>query len=148
MRSWTKCFILAPRGTAEANLRDEIRTTLEAYARAWAAGDLASVFASYHDDFTLHYGGSNALSGVHRGKAAAREVLAEFSKRTGRRLLEVMDVMAGDIRGVVIARERLGVGDDAREVERMLAYTVKDGRLHHCWVYDEDQAWVDRLIGS
>jgi hypothetical protein len=129
-------------------LRDEIRTTLEAYARSWEAGDLAAVFASYHDDFTLHYAGANALSGVHQGKAAAREVLAEFSRRTGRRLLGILDVMAGDERGVVIAREGLGLGDETREVERVLVYTVTDGRLHHCWVYDEDQAWIDGLIGS
>lgn len=126
---------------------DTVRSVLEAYAAAWKSGDLAAIAARYHDDFTLHYGGGNALSGVHVGKVAALRVLADFSRRTERRLVEIVDVMAGPHRGAIVARERLGHGDTAVEVERLLVYIVAEGLLRECWVYDGDQALIDRLVG-
>jgi uncharacterized protein len=74
--------------------------------------------------------------------------LAEFSRRTARRLVAVDSVLAGPGRGAVIARERLGNGLGAVEVERLLVYTVRDGLLSECWLYDQDQRLIDRLIGS
>jgi hypothetical protein len=124
-----------------------VRSVLEAYAAAWKSGDITAIAAAYHDDFTLHYSGANALSGVHDGKVTALTVLADFSRRTGRQLLEIVDVMAGPHRGAIIARERLGRDDAAVEVERVLVYTVADGLLRECWVYDADQALIDRLVG-
>ena len=32
------------------------------------------------------------------------------------------------------------------EVERLLAYAVRDGLLSECWVYDQDQALVDAFL--
>ncbi|WP_332819236.1 nuclear transport factor 2 family protein [Sphingopyxis sp.] len=132
---------------AAAGGEDRVRSVLEAYAAAWQSGDMAAIVARYHDDFTLHYAGANALSGVHAGKMAALAVLADFSRRTGRKLLEIVDVMAGPHRGAVIARERLGQGDAAVEVERVLVYTIADDLLRECWVYDADQTLIDRLVG-
>ena len=34
----------------------------------------------------------------------------------------------------------------AVEIERLLKYTVRDGKLAECWVYDEDQRLVDELL--
>lgn len=134
-------------GPAAARREDDVRLVLEAYAAAWKSGDLAAIAALYHGDFTLHYGGANALSGVHAGKATALAILADFSRRTGRKLLDIVDVMAGPHRGAIVASERLGRGEAAVEVERLLVYTVSGGLLHECWVYDADQALIDRLIG-
>ena len=125
-----------------------IRTVVERYTAAWIAGDTAAIVACYGDGFTLHYGGKNALSGDHVGKARALGVLADFSRRTGRRLVRIVDVMAGAERGVVIAREALGKAPaEAVEVERVLVYTVRDGLFAECWVHDTDQALIDRLVG-
>lgn len=126
----------------------EIRAALDRYVGAWQAGDLATVTGCYHDGFTLNYFGCNALSGRHVGKAAALAVLADFTRRSQRQLLEIAAVMAGETRGAVIARERLGSGDSAFEAERVLVYTVADGKLAECWVYDGDQPAIDRLIGA
>ncbi|WP_374471799.1 nuclear transport factor 2 family protein [Phenylobacterium sp.] len=123
----------------------EIRRTLERYADAWRAGDFAAMTACYADDFVLHYGGRNALSGDHLGKAEAVRVLVEFTRRTGRRLVAIVDVLAGGAgRGSIIAREAFG---DA-EVERVLVYRVAEGRLAECWVLDADQPLIDRLVGE
>jgi hypothetical protein len=126
----------------------EVRAAIERYAAAWLRGDLAAIVDCYHDDFTLHYFGSNALSGRHEGKPAALATLADFSRRTNRTLRAVVATMAGPERGSVVAREALGLGDGAVEVERVLVYAVRDGRLGECWVYDQDQALIDRLVGD
>ncbi|MFM9828529.1 MAG: nuclear transport factor 2 family protein [Sphingomonas sp.] len=124
-----------------------IAQILGAYATAWQAGDLGAIMAAYHDDFILHYFGANPLAGRHAGKAVALGVLGDFSRRTNRRLIEIVSVMAGDTRGALVSRERLGPDDAAIEVERLLVYRVADGKLAECWVYDSDQAMIDRLIG-
>jgi hypothetical protein len=125
---------------------DEIRTVVERYARAWAAGDLTGVADSYHDDFTLHYFGRHDLAGDHVGKAAALATLAEFSLRTRRRLLAITAVMAGPERGAIMAREAMQAGEAVVEVDRLLVYTVLDGRLRDCWIYDADQALIDACV--
>ncbi|MBU1377393.1 MAG: nuclear transport factor 2 family protein [Alphaproteobacteria bacterium] len=126
----------------------EIREAVERYAKAWAAGDMAGIVACYGEDFTLHYAGANALSGDHVGKAQALAVLAEFAKRTGRRLVRIVDVLAGTERGVVIAHEALGPPDARVEVERVLVYRVDAGLFAECWVHDQDQSLIDRLVGK
>ena len=122
-----------------------IRAAIERYAAAWKSADMAAIVVCYHDDFTLHYFGRNALSGDHIGKAASLKTLAEFSKRTKRRLVSIVATLAGPERGAVIARE--AIGPHAVEIERVLVYTVKDGLLHECWVYDQDQRLIDELVG-
>ena len=122
-----------------------IRDVVRRYADAWVAGDLGRVLGMYHDDFTLHYFGTSPLAGTHQGKGAATQVLADATVRSGRVLVEVVDVLAGDERGAVVVVERLGRGDDARDVQRVLLYRVEDGKLRECWLYDEDQRFVDAL---
>src|SRR5262249_37938166 len=75
--------------------RAEIMRALERYVAAWRAGDLAALAACYHDDFTLHYFGRSPLAGDHLGRSAALRVLSEVSRRANRRLVTIIDVMAG-----------------------------------------------------
>lgn len=127
-------------------MTEAIATVLGDYARAWQAGDLGAIMAAYHDDFVLHYFGDNPLAGRHMGKAAALGVLGDFSRRTNRRLIDIVSVMAGDTRGALVTREQLGPEDAAIEVERVLVYRIAGGQLAECWVYDADQPAIDRLI--
>jgi hypothetical protein len=147
-RTLIAVLALSPAGAAAMTPNTEIRDAVERYAKAWAAGDMAAIVACYGEDFTLHYGGSNALSGDHVGKAKALGTLAEFSKRTGRRLVRIVDVLGGNERGVVIAREALGPNEARVEVERVLVYRVENGLFAECWVHDQDQALIDRLVGA
>lgn len=121
---------------------------VERYCAAWRAGDRVALRDLYHDEFTLHYFGSNPLAGDHVGKTAALRALAEVGRRTNRKLLGIVDTMAGPERAVVIAREAFERDGRRVELERVLAYTIKDGQLHHCWVYDSDQATVDRFLAD
>lgn len=125
---------------------DAVREAVARYAAAWLAGDRAGVVASYHDDFTLHYFGGNPLAGAHRGKQAALGVLAEVTRRTNRKLLGIVDVMSGPERGAILVRELFSRDGRTAEVERLLVYSVRDGLLWQCWVYDQDQTLVDEFL--
>ena len=127
---------------------ENVRAAVTRYATAWLAGDRATMAACYHDEFTLHYAGQNPLAGIHRGKQAAFAALAEVARRANRKLLGIVDVMAGPRRGAILVRELFGRDGKTAEVERLLVYSVKDGMLLDCWVYDRDQATVDRFFAD
>jgi ketosteroid isomerase-like protein len=113
------------------------------YAEAWAANDLAAVLAMYHDDFTLHYFGESPLAGDHVGRDAAIAALMQATQRSGRQLDVIEDVLGGDKFAAIIARE--GVGDPVKKVRRIFLYTVRDDQLAECWLFDEDQRFIDHL---
>jgi ketosteroid isomerase-like protein len=122
---------------------ERTRQAVSRYASAWLAGDRTALAACYHDDFTLHYFGRNPLAGDHRGKAASLAILAEVARRTNRKLLGIVDIMAGPERGALLVRERFERDGKAAEFERLLVYAVRDGLLWECWVWDQHQSAVD-----
>ncbi len=123
--------------------RDETARVLKAYSEAWLASDLDKVLASYHDDIELHYMGDSPLAGSHRGRDAAFAALGQASVRTARKLIAVEDVLVGESLGALIAVEDLG--DPPRRVRRILLYRIQDEKLRECWLFDEDQRFVDQL---
>lgn len=125
------------------------RTTVARYARAWADGDLAGVLGSYASDVAFHYGGTSGLAGDHVGLDAALAAMAAATERTDRELVAVDDVLGGDGLAALVVRERLGGRDDTerRELRRVLLYRTERDRLRECWLFDEDQRFVDELWG-
>lgn len=134
--------------TDDAAATERVRRVVTRYATAWAAGDFPAIRDCYHEQFTLYYGGNNPLSGVHKGRAACLAVLEEFRKRTRRKLLSVDHIMAGPERGAVLAREQFSHDGTTTDVQRLLVYTILDDQLHECWVYDQDQSLIDRLLSQ
>jgi ketosteroid isomerase-like protein len=131
-----------------ADLRAANLEVVERYCSAWRSGDIAALAECYHAEFTLHYPGNNPLSGVHAGKASALAVLAQVSRRTGRKLLEIEDCMAGPTRAAIIVRERFERDGQTAEVQRAFVYSIKDSKLHECWAYEFNQATVDRFLAE
>ena len=123
--------------------RAETEQVLRSYADAWVAGDLEQVLGSYHKDFVLHYMGESPLAGTHEGRETALQVLGLASFRTSRKLIEVEDVLVGNDFGALITIEE--IGDPPRRVRRVLLYQVAEGKLGECWLFDEDQRFIDRL---
>ena len=123
--------------------RSETERVLRAYATAWLASDLDAVLASYHDDIELHYMGQSPLAGTHRGREAAFVALGQASVRTQRVLIDVEDVLVGESLGALIAVEDLG--DPPQRVRRVLLYRVENCKLRECWLFDEDQRFIDSL---
>jgi ketosteroid isomerase-like protein len=125
---------------------ERTRQAVTRYASAWLAGDRIGLAACYHEDFTLHYFGRNPLASDHSGKMAALGILAEVTRRTNRKLLGIIDIMAGPERGALLVRERFERDGKIAEFERLLVYAVRDGLLWECWVWDQDQTAVDAYL--
>lgn len=102
----------------------------------------------YSDDFTLHYLGDNPLSGIHRGKEAAMAALGTFTATTQRAMVGVDAVLGGDGYGAFIARERFHAADDPSDIRRVFLYRIENELLAECWVFDEEQALIDKLLRS
>ena len=118
------------------------------YADAWARGDAATVIGLYADDIVLHYFGDNPIAGEHRGKPAALAVLGRLTQAVKRGAPEIHDVLGGEHHAAVMAKERWGEGADAIELNRVLLYHVRDGKLAECWIYDQDQRLVDSILAE
>ncbi len=123
---------------------DIVRT----YTDAWLAGDIGRVLDLYHPDLVLHYGGANPLSGDHRGKDAAITALLAVQEATQRVPIVVLDIMESDRHATAWVRERWTVGGNTVELDRLLVYRTLDGMLAECWLYDQDQAFVDRVLSG
>src|SRR6267378_3367696 len=65
---------------------------------------------------------------------------------TNRKLLGIVDIMAGPGRGALLVREIFQRDGHTAEVERLLVYSVRDELLWQCWVYDQDQTLVDSFL--
>lgn len=134
-----------PNPTAGTSRRDLNAAVIRRYCEAWRNGDVPTLVDCYHDDLVLHYFGRSPLAGEHRGKPAALAVLARVQELTSRRLLEIHDVLASEDHAVVLARERFERAGRQLDVNRVLVYHVRDGKLVECWLYDEDQRAVDEF---
>ena len=128
--------------------RQQTEAVVRAYCEAWEKGDVAAIFGLYHDDFTLHYFGRSPMAGNHVGKAAAVQALGKVQTLTNRKLIEIHDVLSSADHGAVLARERFEQGGKTLEVNRILLYHVKDGKLAECWLFDNDQRAVDEFWSS
>lgn len=126
---------------------EAVRSVIERYADAWQRRDPAA-FALYHPQFTIHWFGHNPFSGTHTGKEQVVHALTELSRRTHRQLVKVVATLAGPERGAIIARESFGTGAARVEMDRVLIFTIADGRLRECWVYDSDPDLLDRYING
>lgn len=126
------------------------RSIVEAYCDAWMAGDVLAVLGFYHDDLELTWPGRNHLAGVHQGQAASVEALLKLQELTGRQPLEVLDIAQGEKLVIATVIERwTDPANDARSVDlrRVLEFTVTDGQLRTCRVYESDQHIIDEWIG-
>jgi uncharacterized protein len=120
-----------------------IYAVVKRYADVWLANDLRAIVDCYHDEVVFHYFGCSPLAGTHRGKAACLAILKRVREKTNRQLISVRDVLVGGHFGLIVAIERFERSGGSIEIERVLRFAVRDGKLAECWVYDEDQRLVD-----
>ncbi len=123
---------------------ENARGVADRYCQAWLANDLDGLLACYGDDFTLHYFGNNPYSGDHVGKEAALTTLLAVGAKAPRELLSIDDILAGPSSAVVVATEAIMVADERFEIRRVLRYRVEGSAFAECWLYEENQAIIDR----
>jgi uncharacterized protein len=132
-----------PLNVVKPQPNSDIYSVVRCYADAWVANDLRAIIDCYHDEVVFHYFGRSPLAGTHRGKVTCLEILKKVREKTNRKLVSVRDVLAGEHFGVIVALERFERNGASVDIERVLRYGVRDGKLAECWVYDEDQRLVD-----
>jgi uncharacterized protein len=125
---------------------NSIYPVIKRYADAWVANDLRAIVDCYHDEVIFHYFGRSPLAGTHRGKADCLAVLKQVREKTNRKLITVKDILTGTHFGLVVVVEQFERNGAIVEIERMLRYSVRDGKLSECWVYDQDQRLVDEYL--
>lgn len=124
---------------------EETLATLRSYAASWLGGDFDAVLGAYADDVVFHYFGQTDLAGAHVGKSTAVDAMAAVSARAPRRILEIIDILAGDHFGAIIAVEELSRDGEVTTARRVFVYRVDAGQIMECWVLDEDQSEIDRF---
>lgn len=121
---------------------------VQRYAELWMRGEFETMLNYYDDDIKLHYFGHNELAGDHVGRGAALEAISEFGRRTNRQLVRIIETMAGQTKGAIIAEELIGLGDSRIRAVRLLVYAICGGKFSECWIFDQDQALIDRLLAT
>jgi ketosteroid isomerase-like protein len=111
-------------------------------------GDLTAFDEAVSPDLAWHFPGrSGALAGTHRGR---EEVLAFFARvlqlTDATFAMDVIDVIAGDDRAVVLFRGRAVRGGRQLDNPTCLSMRVQDGRITELWefvwdLYDVDEFW-------
>jgi hypothetical protein len=129
-------------GTAAAVTPE--RGVIAAYATAWQAGDLATMFASYADDILVHYGGTSPFAGAHHTRERFIEVLIETAARSSRRLVSIDQIDDHLTHGALFVTETMVVDHITVTLRRALRFRVAGARIAECWLYDLDQHVVDR----
>jgi uncharacterized protein len=124
---------------------ESTRRTLQAFAEAWKAGDIARVIDTYSNDVVFHYFGETDLAGTYEGKEASVGAMMAMAGRAKRTLIDIVDVLAGDEMGAVVVRERFSKGTDESDVQRVILYRVADNKIIEAWLHDQDQRLVDRF---
>lgn len=121
------------------------------YCDARSAGDAMTVLGLYHEDLTLEWFGRHRLAGTHVGLDASVAALLELQAVTNRVPLAIVQILEADDRIVAIVDERWTRTDpDAAVLDhtRALEYTVADGLLRTCRVFETAQRDIDEWVES
>ncbi len=129
-------------------LREANHAVMTAYFDAWLKGDAATLVNLYADDIVLHYFGQSALAGDHRGKPSALAALQRIGERTNRQPISVHDIVASPDHVVVLLQERWEREGRKIDLNRVLVYHLRDGKIIEAWAYDENQRTVDEFWSS
>ncbi|MFV0308788.1 MAG: nuclear transport factor 2 family protein [Desertimonas sp.] len=126
---------------------------VRSYCDAWLNGDTLAVLGLYHDDLTLQWSGRHRFAGTHDGQQASIAALLGLQAVTNRVPVRIVDVLEGAESVAVVVEERwTRDGEESApevlEHRRVLDYTVENGKLRTCRIYESAQREVDDWIDA
>lgn len=127
---------------------EDAGAVISRYCTAWAAGDVTSVIDLYDDELVLTWTGSHHLAGAHRGKPAALDALLRFQLATNRSPVAIRDILAQGDRAIAWVTERWQRDGSSLEIDRLLRFQVRGGRIVACRIHETDQHAVDTWVGG
>ena len=108
--------------------------------------DLEAVAATFHDDVVWHVPGRNQISGTYRGKEAVMGYVRHRQELAGGTFqITVVDVLANDVHGLVVASGRATRHDREWTWRGHGLYRFVDGKIAECWLLPEDQYLFDEI---
>jgi len=118
------------------------------YLAAAHAGDWDAAFGLLADDLVLRIPGRSPQAGLHHGKAAAIDYIATIRARygPGQIELEVIDMLVGNERVVLLVEERFRGDGLPVTIRRANVYRIAGGRITEVTIYEADQYVVDELL--
>lgn len=114
--------------TAAASDLDVVRSGFEAFGR----GDLAAFADMFHADATWNHRNDDRFGGIHAGRDAVMEFIAETGRLTAGTLRAVPQAAMADGDGrVAVVTGVSATRPDGRSFEdtQVLLFTVEDGRV-------------------
>lgn len=119
----------------------------DAYA-AFGRGDLDGYWAACREDFTFNVPGRSRVAGSYKGRAEFMRLIgAVMELSSGQFEEEVVDVLANDSHGVVLAIHRFSRNGAPKEYQTAHVYDIRDGKLAECWEQPRDPAVFDAAWG-
>jgi ketosteroid isomerase-like protein len=124
------------------------RQLMTDYLAAAKRGDWDTAFGFLAEDVVIHIPGRAAFAGDHQGKAAARGYIQAIRDRyrDGGIELELIDMLAGEERVVLLVRERFHGDGPPVEIRRANVYRVRDGEIVEVSIFEADQYLVDEVL--
>lgn len=120
------------------------------YFDAWARGDVAEGESYWADDFVGFQAGHGPLAGYYHGPQEFHErwINGTLALTGGRWTVERAEVvLAGEDGVVVIAYEWMERDGKGRiDTEKLVVYTIRDGKIRTCRMYDGDQGAIDEFL--
>ena len=115
----------------------------DAYA-AFTRGDLEGYLAACVDDFTFNVPGRSRVGGSYKGRDGFMRLIGTVMELSaGHFEEEVVDVLANEHRGVVLATHRFSRNGAPKVYETAHVYDIRDGKLAECWEQPRDPAIFD-----
>ena len=120
------------------------------YSAALTAGKASDALPFYADDLVLHIPGRSPHAGTFHGQDAVLAYYTRMFRDTEGRFepLGVDDILASDTRAASLVRWRVERDGRSIEVDRVVIYRIKAGRIAEIWVRDWDQYAYDELFAD
>jgi hypothetical protein len=113
---------------------------------AFTAGDFAKLAEVFHEDVVWHNPGNNPISGDFAGQEAAFGIFAkEFELSGGTYRPEIHDILANDEHILALMHATAERDGKKLDMNYVLIFHVKDGKLTEGWDLWTDQAAVDEF---
>ena len=123
---------------------------MQRYSETLTRGQAADILPFYTDDLKLHIPGRSAHAGTFEGQDAVLAYYTRIFQDTEGRFenLGIDDIMASDTHAASLVRWRVHRGDKTLDIDRVVVYRIKDGRIAEIWVRDWDQYAYDDLFAA
>jgi ketosteroid isomerase-like protein len=124
------------------------REVITQYLAAARRGDRTTAFGYFADDIVMQVPGRSPFAGARRGKDAAVDYIQTIRERyrDGAIELELIDMLDGDERVVLLVRERFHGTGTPVEIRRANVYRVLGDEIVEISIFEADQYVVDEIL--